>query len=388
MQTSTEPLPLEARQRKWDEALAVLSLHDGTPAAEGTPGEVRVLRSPGGALLARLRSPARTHGQAARGSGPRASHPLLVVFHHLGAGRFADGTTFAEGDITVCARASRWGMSLAEDFELLMQEVPREQLLDRFDCRDRGFPLVLGAGVLTMAAQTAMRAFATEFDDLRPSDLVSAEIAVTELVAGALSGGGPKPGGTTQVQAAYFHRVTTAIEARLSQPSLCVKDIARHEAVSQRYLQKLFELQNDTFTDYVRRRRLERARLDLVADRHGSKSIAEIAFEWGIRNQGHFSRLFKAAYGITPRAYRRAALRPPSDAFAAARRAARRTRTGRRRGPSAAPPRRTGARRRPLPTRRPSSHPTGCPPIAAPSTGVISAATFRPCCASRPARRS
>ena len=170
-------------------------------------------------------------------------------------------------------------MDLAEDFELLVQEVPRERLLNRFDGRNRDFPLVLGASVSTMAAQTAMRTFATEFENLRPSDLVSAAIAVTEPVAGALSGGGPKPGGITWVQAAHFHRATTAIEARLPQPSLCVKDIARHEGVSQRYLQKLFELHDDTFTDYVRRRRLERARLDLVADRHGSKSIAAIAFD-------------------------------------------------------------------------------------------------------------
>jgi AraC family cel operon transcriptional repressor len=44
--------------------------------------------------------------------------------------------------------------------------------------------------------------------------------------------------------------------------------------------------------------------------RHTDKSITEIAMEVGLPNLGHFYRLFKAAFAMTPRAYRQATLVP------------------------------------------------------------------------------
>ncbi|MFD4701025.1 helix-turn-helix transcriptional regulator [Streptomyces niveus] len=55
---------------------------------------------------------------------------------------------------------------------------------------------------------------------------------------------------------------------------------------------------------WIRHRRLERCRLDLANPRLNARPIQAIAERWGFTNPTHFSRLFRAAYGIPPRDYR------------------------------------------------------------------------------------
>jgi AraC-like DNA-binding protein len=53
----------------------------------------------------------------------------------------------------------------------------------------------------------------------------------------------------------------------------------------------------------VRRRRLLRCRAELDgAD--AEASITEIAYRWGCNDPAHFSRLFKASFGMSPTQYR------------------------------------------------------------------------------------
>ena len=54
---------------------------------------------------------------------------------------------------------------------------------------------------------------------------------------------------------------------------------------------------------YLRRRRLERAAELLRAT---TDQVAHVAYDCGFRSQAHFARLFRATYGQSPTAYRRA----------------------------------------------------------------------------------
>jgi AraC-like DNA-binding protein len=69
--------------------------------------------------------------------------------------------------------------------------------------------------------------------------------------------------------------------------------------MSVRYLEKLFESE-ETVPDWIRRRRLERCRHDLLDPAMRGQSIGAIAARWGFRDPAHFSRAFRAAYGMTP----------------------------------------------------------------------------------------
>ena len=91
----------------------------------------------------------------------------------------------------------------------------------------------------------------------------------------------------------------------LADPELGLERVAAEDGISPRSLQKLFASANQSFSTYLRSRRLERCRLDLSSPICASLSISEICFRWGFNGSAHFSRAFKERYGVSPREYRK-----------------------------------------------------------------------------------
>ena len=100
-----------------------------------------------------------------------------------------------------------------------------------------------------------------------------------------------------------FDRISGYIEARLKDANLSPKKIAEDNGISVRYLYTLFSGQGMTVSGWVRRRRLLRCRAELDGADTGA-SITEIAYRWGLNDSAHFSRLFKASFGMSPTQYR------------------------------------------------------------------------------------
>jgi AraC-like DNA-binding protein len=94
------------------------------------------------------------------------------------------------------------------------------------------------------------------------------------------------------------------IEARLGDPGLCPEDLARACFISTRYLHRVFETEGLTVCDVIRTARLERCRRDLVDPAFADQPISAIASRWGLSSPPHFSRLFRKAYGCSPREFR------------------------------------------------------------------------------------
>jgi AraC-like DNA-binding protein len=110
------------------------------------------------------------------------------------------------------------------------------------------------------------------------------------------------PEGTRQ--RALLARIRAFIEARLPDPELSPGTIARAQYISVRYLHKLFEAEQATVAEWIRRRRLERCRRDLLDPALLAEPVGAIGMRWGFRDAGHFSRLFRTAYGMPPAEYR------------------------------------------------------------------------------------
>ncbi|MFC7259358.1 AraC-like ligand-binding domain-containing protein [Streptomyces lutosisoli] len=107
------------------------------------------------------------------------------------------------------------------------------------------------------------------------------------------------PGGNR----ALLLRIQEFIDRHLSDPDLTPQAIAQAHRISLRYLHKLFESEDATVTRWIQRRRLEECRRDLARRANGS-TIAAVAHRWGFRSAAHFSRVFRAAYGMSPREWR------------------------------------------------------------------------------------
>jgi AraC-like DNA-binding protein len=121
------------------------------------------------------------------------------------------------------------------------------------------------------------------------------------------------------VDASLF-RIRQHIEARLSSADLSADSVALHFGLSRASLYRLFAPIGG-IADYIRSRRLHHAFFDLAATGSRGTRISEVAGRWQLGTAAHFTRSFKAAYGITPRAAREAALigtqqRAPGDADA------------------------------------------------------------------------
>lgn len=106
-----------------------------------------------------------------------------------------------------------------------------------------------------------------------------------------------------------LRQVQTYIGQHLEDPDLTTERIAHENEISERHLQRLFAQAGATPSRWLRRQRLERCRHDLLANRTADLNITDIAFRWGFRDSGTFSKIFKREYGLRPSDLRARALR-------------------------------------------------------------------------------
>ncbi|MEU9384475.1 helix-turn-helix domain-containing protein [Streptomyces sp. NPDC048279] len=110
-----------------------------------------------------------------------------------------------------------------------------------------------------------------------------------------------------QPEPALWERITASAAARLGESGLTPRDLADQHAISLRYLHLLFQRHGTTVGAWLRTRRLEAAREELARPGSAHRSIAAVAARWGFTSPSHFSRAFRAAYGLSPAQWRRTA---------------------------------------------------------------------------------
>lgn len=100
-------------------------------------------------------------------------------------------------------------------------------------------------------------------------------------------------------------RIRAFIDARLADPNLTPCQIATGCGVSLRRLHRSFAGTEWSVCSWLRHRRLEQCRRDLLDPARDRLTITQIAFRWGFNDAAHFSRSFREAYGHSPREVRR-----------------------------------------------------------------------------------
>ncbi len=99
-------------------------------------------------------------------------------------------------------------------------------------------------------------------------------------------------------------RIMQYIRAHLRDRDLSAARIAAEHNISVRRLYTLLSHSGISLGDWIRSHRLEGYRQELASPKAGSWTIAAIGRSWGFVDATHFSKVFKQAYGISPRAWR------------------------------------------------------------------------------------
>ncbi|HWL01937.1 MAG TPA: helix-turn-helix domain-containing protein [Microbacteriaceae bacterium] len=111
-----------------------------------------------------------------------------------------------------------------------------------------------------------------------------------------------------------FQRVTAYIAEHLTEPDLGAASIAAANFVSTRSLQAIFQEHGTTISAWIRERRLAGVRRAIGDPVLAERSIGELAERWGFPDQAHFSRVFRQAFGESPKQWRARASRDDSGA--------------------------------------------------------------------------
>ncbi|NGN44928.1 AraC family transcriptional regulator [Mesorhizobium sp. CGMCC 1.15528] len=117
------------------------------------------------------------------------------------------------------------------------------------------------------------------------------------LLDGFVQGGAER--NEPSFRSARLQLVKKHILSRMQDPELSISLVAGLQGVTPRYIQRLFEAEGVTFSEFLRDSRLKLA-FQLLSDSDLDKTISEIAYDSGFHDLSNFNRAFRKRFGITP----------------------------------------------------------------------------------------
>jgi AraC-like DNA-binding protein len=130
----------------------------------------------------------------------------------------------------------------------------------------------------------------------RPSIELVRALITTHLDASALV--------TESSEATLLLRILEYTRAHLPEPGLNAAQIAAAHHISVRHLYNILARGGISLGDWMRARRLAACKDELSNPLAGSVNIGSIARRHGFTDPSSFGRLFRAAYGVSPREWR------------------------------------------------------------------------------------
>ncbi|WP_158806900.1 helix-turn-helix domain-containing protein, partial [Beijerinckia sp. L45] len=303
---TSETYPEIGRETAWCDFLTPLGFRPLRARDDGFYAHASALFSPLDIGFARIA--AAPHGLSAVPN--RAAAPLVLLHVDGDAALREDATETAlkPGDVVVLPRSGTAELVYASPFRALAVTVPRDVFGARLIATDAARPARIaqsqGLGRVLSAMLTSI---ASTMDTLSASDLATIDLALSELLLSEFDAGATVEPGASATQAALRRRLCQTIESRLGDPDLTLSQITQVLGISERYAQKLFETIGESFTHYLRDRRLLRSRRELGSPQHTGVSVSEIGYRCGFNDAAHFSRVFRERFGVSPREHRQRA---------------------------------------------------------------------------------
>ncbi|TYC58316.1 helix-turn-helix domain-containing protein [Rhodobacterales bacterium] len=302
----SESYPLDTRGNAWRDVLAALSLRSDAPGQDFDQFAAALIRGQAeGVLLGKLTATAQTLTPIPRKG--RLPLVLMPLDETIDVTAETAGFPVAPGEAVVLPVDKAWEVVLHQNTNLAVFCLSETALHgQRFGLSPLTAPVTVAASGFGNVFLQSLRAAAAELDSLNDMEWQSVEQVIPDLfltVVVSVSSSTADASANAS-QAALFSRLTLAIERRVAEADLSAGRIARQEGISERYLQKLFEQNGESFTHYLRERRLQHARMALVAPDELRIPVSEVAYSCGFTDAANFNRLFKERFGLPPGAFR------------------------------------------------------------------------------------
>ncbi|MFF3904938.1 AraC family transcriptional regulator [Streptomyces sp. NPDC001848] len=213
------------------------------------------------------------------------------------------------GDLLFCDPDLLRSVYLDDDCQMMVFRISRHHLgVAEPDLRRiAGVPVRGGEGLGSMASVLlSALAPAGEFRSSRIGDrLVRSALdlvgaLVMELLATQRR---PETSDASNTGDELLTRIKEFIEGNLGDPDLSPTSIALAHHISVRYLHKLFQNEDTSVSQWIRQRRLVVSRQMLNRAPNHGLTVAAVARRSGFTSPSHFSRVFRDAYGMSPRAW-------------------------------------------------------------------------------------
>ncbi len=307
---TTEAYPGVQRVDAWREALGFLSLGSNNfGAGDGFHGSARSIVSPLGISFARIAS----GPQELSGRGSKSPDGAWLALLLSGKAHLETDSVDIEiepGDIVYGRSSEAFKITFPTEFQQCFVVVPRAVLDSRLLTEmEAGAGCIRGDSGMGRVFADMLGSVAESIERLTTDQMRPLEIALIEFLAASLAEEQRTDSlrSSTGAQTNILNRICQHIELCLGEHDLSRAAVAKHEGISARYVQKLFENAGQTFGHYLRLRRLERCRSELLNPKYEHLSITEICYRAGFNDSAHFSRAFREQYGQSPRTYRKMA---------------------------------------------------------------------------------
>jgi AraC-like DNA-binding protein len=106
------------------------------------------------------------------------------------------------------------------------------------------------------------------------------------------------------LRAARLQAIKRYLADHLGEPGLSVGAVATHHRITPRYVQRLFESEGTTFSEFVLNHRLALVYRMLADPRYARWSVSTIALKAGFGDVSYFNRRFRGLYGASPTHFR------------------------------------------------------------------------------------
>ncbi len=214
--------------------------------------------------------------------------------------------TLQPGDFTILNTARAFDLKCPQQMEQYSLRLPWDRMRqDLISPEKITGTAIKGSSGIGAIASRFLRDFVENSSQLNETEVNSLTYSLIGILnTAALSRMGKEARETSESHDFQLQQIRLYIEENIKDQEISAEKVAVAHGITTRYLHKLFEIENTSFSRFIWDRRLEHCRRDIENPYMLGQFISEIAYSWGFNSSSHFSRLFKKRYNISPRTLR------------------------------------------------------------------------------------